>query len=158
MNTQVVKWAMGCFRSGEGPWKPSTDPSLPVLALSGPPPPLRCPVVCFLTLGFPQAFSHSHWVPPCLSLIPSHGPNTVLLTYLWKSSESFQSIGMDCFFMQSYGMVSEAVTILSYPQNDSHIWVTTTWPGTNCSIFLWHSEASSVLCRPCQGSKMKQFV
>lgn len=80
----------------------------------------------FPCLGSQQAFSLFHHVLP--ELRPdSHStrPNTLLLTYLLKSSDAFQNAGMTCFFAQLYGMVLKVATILTWPQNGGHIWVAT---------------------------------
>lgn len=93
-----------------------------------PPPPTIQPMLCFLLFGSPQAFSPSHWVTT--GLRPDSHPtksNTLLLTYLLKSTKAFQKTGMDCFFMHLHTAIPEAAAILTYPQNYNHILVAAMW-------------------------------
>lgn len=121
--------ASGWGRSAFLPW-----------SLPRPLPPLRC--LC--SVSYSTGFFYFHKVPSCLwhDSQPIR-PNSFLLTYILKSSDAFQRSGMDCSFVHLHGVVPEVATILSYPQNGSCNWVTTTKAGDKLLCF-------TALTRPAQ--------
>lgn len=96
----VVKWSVGCLRSGGRPLQPSTGPGpLPYFS-QGLPHPKTSHVPLPITWISPALFPF-HWVPAGLRL-ESHPTrlNTILLTLFLKSSKAFQTARMDGFIMQ----------------------------------------------------------
>lgn len=94
-------WSVRCLLDRGASWSSRTGPGMPALALPGPPPPLTLhaplsmPWVLINLFPFPPG-------PPWSDFHPTK-PNTLLLTYLLKSCEAFQTADMTSFFTWPHG-------------------------------------------------------
>lgn len=85
-----------------GHWRLSTGTGSPVLVLPKPSPPPE-----MLHALFSVPLSPHSLFPTLTRSSHSTRPNTLLLIYYLKSSEAFQSVGMNCFFTRPNGAIPE---------------------------------------------------